>query len=102
MGSQWWLEDLGKKELILVLLEWTGCPGSGGITSPENVQKPCGYGTWEHGLVGMLGPDSLEGLFQPWQFHIANYHSTHLQRPLALFPTMKSFTAKKKKKGWNQ
>jgi len=23
----------------------TGCPGSGGVTIPEGVQKTCGYGT---------------------------------------------------------
>ena len=27
--------------------------GSGGVPIPGGVQKPCGCGTWGHGLAGM-------------------------------------------------
>ena len=45
--------------------------GSGGVTVPGGVQGKVGCGAWGHGLVGdiggrgMVGPDDLEGLFQP-------------------------------------
>jgi len=45
--------------------------GSGGVTTPEGVQKTCRYVTSGHGLAGMVvlelmvGLDDLRGFFQP-------------------------------------
>jgi len=44
--------------------------GSGEVTIPGGVEKTCGYGTKEHGLVGSIGGrwpvglDDLRSIFQ--------------------------------------
>lgn len=55
-------------------MEWIA-QGCGGVTVPGGLQGKVGPGTQGHGLVGdcgsrgRVGPDDLEGLFQPYWFY---------------------------------
>lgn len=41
----------------------TAAQGSSGIAIPRRVERVCGWGTWERGLVGLIAGVNLRGVF---------------------------------------